>query len=80
MHFGFLQEAGRARGQHLAKPNVDEVVGGLGALMDLALRWLSPSCCVGAHLLSLWLPLMELNIMIERAFDLQQVLFDRVQA
>ena len=71
MHFRFLQEVGRAGGQHLTKPNVKEVVDGLGALMDLALRWLSPSCCVGAHLLSIWLPVVELNIMIERAFDLQ---------
>ena len=71
MHLGFLQEVGRAGGQHLAKPNVKEVVDGLGALMDLALRWLSPSRCVGAHLLSIWLPVVELNIMIERAFDLQ---------
>ena len=71
MHLGFLQEVGRAGGQHLAKPNVKEVVDGLGALMDLALRWLSPSCRVGAHFLSIGLLVVELNIMIERAFDLQ---------
>ena len=80
MHFGFLQEVGRPGGQHLAKPNVNEVVDGLGALMDLALSWPSPSCCVSAHIMSIRLPLMELNIMVERAFDLQQVRFDLVQA
>ena len=48
--------------------------------MDLALRWLSPSCCTGAHLFSFGLRVVELNIVIERALDLQYVLFDLVEA